>query len=197
MNSNLSLAACENRVKRAEAAGTLGTEFATSSATSAQVWRSFFDIPSYAVRRDVDHRDPNVMLVTFNTPSIPKFIPYLQDNIEDEFQWGTWGIKMVFGNYPNGALLKFETGVVPHVNGLGGNEIVMDSNQPIEEYESQWTIRHEYGHVIGLPDCYHEFFDSQLGAFVNYQLDVTDLMCSRAGDMNERIYQELTRVYRR
>jgi hypothetical protein len=103
---------------------------------------------------------------------------------------------MTFGNYPNGALLKFEAGVVPHVNGLGGNEIVMDSTQPIEEYESQWTIRHEYGHVIGLPDCYHEFYDSELGAFVNYQLDVTDLMCSRAGNMKERIYKELVRVYR-
>lgn len=195
-NTGASAASCVARVARAEAAGNLGTEFATLSANSAAIWRAFFDIPAYAVRRDVDHSNPKVMAVTFNTPSIPKFIPYLQTNIEDEFRFGDWGIKMTFGNYPNGALLKFETGVVPHVNGLGGNEIVMDSNQPIEEYESQWTIRHEYGHVIGLPDCYHEFFDSELGAFVNYQLDVTDLMCSRAGNMNERIYKELVRVYR-
>jgi len=90
----------------------------------------------------------------------------------------------------------FQPGVVPHVNGLGGNEIVMDSNQPIEEYESQWTIRHEFGHVIGLPDCYHEFYDVSQQAFVNYQLDITDLMCSRAGNMNERIYNELKRVYK-
>jgi hypothetical protein len=71
----------------------------------------------------------------------------------------------------------------------------MDSNQPIEEYESQWTIRHEFGHVLGLPDCYHEFYDVNARAYVNYQLDITDLMCSRAGNMNERIYKELKEAY--
>jgi hypothetical protein len=188
---------CTKKVAKAEAAGTLGGLYATLSATSVRVWNEFFDIPADAVRSDVDHTDPNVMKVPFNTPSIAKFIPYLQDNVEDEFRFGTWGLKVVYGTYPDGPLLKFEPGVVPHVNGLGGNEIVMDSNQPIEEYESQWTIRHEFGHVIGLPDCYHEFYDSQLGAFVNYQLDIQDLMCSRAGNMNERLAVELQRVYKK
>lgn len=73
----------------------------------------------------------------------------------------------------------------------------MDSNQPIEEYDSQWTIRHEFGHVLGLPDCYHEFYDTTQEAYVNYQFDVTDLMCSRAGNMNERIYLELKKAYQK
>ena len=197
LNNGIStVEACRNRVLQAEGLNSLGQLFATLSAHSARVWRNFFDIPAYAVRNDVDHADPQVMVMPFNTPSIPKFIPYLQDNVEEEFKFGDWGMKIVFGDFPDGAYLKFEPGVVPHVNGLGGNEIVMDSNQPIEEYESQWTIRHEFGHVIGLPDCYHEFYDQQQGAFVNYQLDVTDLMCSRAGNMNERIFNELVRVYR-
>ena len=187
---------CKNRVAQSEKNEKLGELFATLSATSVRVWNAFFDIPDYAIRSDVDHSDTNVMKVPFNTPEIPKFVPYLKDNVEDEFKFGEWSMKVVYGVYPDGAYLKFEPGVVPHVNGLGGNEIVMDSNQSIEEYESQWTIRHEFGHVIGLPDCYHEFYDSQLGAFVNYQLDVTDLMCSRAGNMNERIAKELQRAYR-
>ncbi len=135
------------------------------------------------------------MNVVFNTPSLPKFIPYLKNNIEDEFRWENWGMKMTFGNYSSGPRLVFETGVVPHVNGLGGDTITMDSNQPIEEYESQWTIRHEFGHVLGLPDCYHEFYDTDLKAYVNYQLDITDLMCSRAGNIKERIYLELKKAY--
>ena len=159
-------------------------------------WDSFFKIPVSARRKDVKWSG-NTATVPFNTPEIPKFIPYLQDNIEDEFKWKGWGLKINFGSYYDGPYLKFEPGVVPHVNGLGGNEIVMDSNQPIEEYESQWTIRHEFGHVIGLPDCYHEFYDTSLNAYVNYQLDITDLMCSRAGNMNERIYLELKEAYKK
>lgn len=159
-------------------------------------WDGFFKIPVSARRRDVKWSG-NTATVPFNTPEIPKFIPYLKDNIEDEFKWKGWGLKINFGSFYDGPYLKFEPGVVPHVNGLGGNEIVMDSNQPIEEYESQWTIRHEFGHVIGLPDCYHEFYDTSAQAYVNYQLDITDLMCSRAGNMNERIYLELKEAYKK
>ncbi len=157
-------------------------------------WDSFFKIPEDARRKDVIWLN-DIMTVPFNTPSIAKFIPYLQDNIEDEFRFGTWGMKLIFGTFADGPKLVFKAGEVPHVNGLGGNEITMDSNQPIEEYESRWTIRHEFGHVIGLPDCYHEFFDTKLDAYVNYQLDVTDIMCSRAGNMKERIFDELKEAY--
>ncbi len=71
----------------------------------------------------------------------------------------------------------------------------MDANQALEEYNAQWTIRHEFGHVLGLPDCYHEFYDVKLNAYVNYELDSSDIMCSRAGNFKPRIYQELKRVY--
>ena len=193
--SNVNPARCKSALEQDEKEGKLAQSFATYSARSVQVWNAFFDIPDFAVRSDVTHTDPNLMIVPFNTPKVAKFIPYLQGNVEDEFKFQDWKMVIKFGTFPNGARLTFKPGVTPHVTGLGGNEIVMDSNQPIEEYESQWTIRHEFGHVIGLPDCYHEFYDDDQKAFVNYQLDITDLMCSRAGDMNERIYKELKRAY--
>jgi hypothetical protein len=195
LNSGAGRSSCVNRVAREENAGTLPALFTTLMGSGERVWRSFFDIPRSGVRRDVDHTNANRMVVPFNTPSIERFRPYLQDNVEAEFQWGTWQLLVNFGSFMNGPRLEFRAGTVPHVNGLGGNVITMDSNQPIEEYESQWTIRHEFGHVIGLPDCYHEFYDESLRAFVNYQLDIKDLMCSRAGDMTERIFLELKRVY--
>ncbi len=196
-NNAQTLDRCRARVQREREAGRLGALYTELFAFSARVWRNFFDIPSSAVRSDVNHRDPKRMVVPFNTPSVERFIPYLKDNVEDEFRFGDWSLVINFGRFLNGPRLTFKPGVVPHVTGLGGNEIVMDSNQPIEEFDSQWTIRHEFGHVIGLPDCYHEFYDDEQQAFVNYQLDVTDLMCSRAGNMNERIARELQRVYRR
>lgn len=188
---------CEREVTQAERLGRLGALFPRFYARGERQWRRFFEIPLYAVRSDVEHSDPNHMIVPFNRPKIAKFAPYVQDNVEDEFKWGDWKLSVKFGVFRQGPRLTFKRGVVPHVTGLGGNEIVMDSNQPIEEFDSQWTIRHEFGHVIGLPDCYHEFYDPKIEAFVNYQLDVKDLMCSRAGDMNERIALELQKMYRR
>lgn len=185
---------CTSGVEKAWTENKLG-EFYTKYFTGAKkLWDDFFVIPSGAARSDFSWSG-NSMSVVFNTPAIPKFIPYLKNNIEEEFRWNGWGIKMKFGTYTLGPKLVFKPGVVPSVNGLGGDTITMDSNQPIEEYESQWTIRHEFGHVLGLPDCYHEFYDTSLRAFVNYQLDITDLMCSRAGNMKERIYLELKKAY--
>lgn len=196
INARNSANSCKSRVDKAVADNKLAEAYGSYYPSGKKIWDAFFVIPTSARRKDVKWTG-DVMTVPFNTPTIERFRPYLQTNIEEEFRFGTWGLKLNFGSFSNGPLLVFQPGVVPHVNGLGGNQIVMDSNQPIEEYESQWTIRHEFGHVIGLPDCYHEFFDTKLDAFVNYQLDITDLMCSRAGNMNERIYNELKGAYKR
>lgn len=194
LNNSHPVADCKAAVARAVQKNQLATIYNQYFPAAKRNWDDFFVIPDYARRSDLVWTD-NVFTVPFNTPTIAKFIPYLQDNIEEEFRFATWGLRMNFGTFADGPVLIFKPGVVPHVNGLGGNEIVMDSNQPIEEYESQWTIRHEFGHVLGLPDCYHEFYDETLKAYVNYQLDTTDLMCSRAGNMKERIYNELKLAY--
>ena len=38
-------------------------------------------------------------------------------------------------------------------------------------------------------------YDEDKELAINYQIDTTDLMCSRTGEMNERIYKELRRHY--
>lgn len=194
VNTEDDLVSCRDRVYSAFKNNSLASIYEKYILRSKKIWNDFFKIPLNARRSDIRWSQSKA-IVPFNNPEIPKFGPYLRDNIEDEFRWKNWELKLTFGRYPGGPRLKFEPGVVPHVNGLGGNEIVMDANQPIEEYESQWTIRHEFGHVLGLPDCYHEFYDTEANAYVNYQLDISDLMCSRAGNMKERIYDELQKAY--
>lgn len=194
LNSLKNLKRCQKEFEKASEKNELFNFYKMHIMESKKNWDEFFKIPKYAIREDINWSG-KAATIPFNIPTIAKFIPYLRNNVEDEFKWHGWKLEIIFGNYPSAPYLKFEPGVVPHVNELGGNEIVMDSNQPIEEYESQWTIRHEFGHILGLPDCYHEFYDVKAKAYVNYQLDTTDLMCSRAGNMKKRIYEELKKAY--
>ena len=93
------------------------------------------------------------------------------------------------------SFLVFEDGAVPHVNQVGGNTITLDANTPTDEYSVQWTLRHEFGHLLGFKDCYLEFYDHVEKQFVNYQLDLTDIMCSEAGNFTAHHSSELRRVY--
>lgn len=167
-------------------------------ATAMRTWNAFFDISR--PRNDVEWipAGQNEMRVVFKNIKDPEIAAWLKENVEEEFKFEpedfTMTLKYIRGNWGT-AYLEFKPGVTPHV--AGGNKLVMDANQDIKEYSVQWTIRHEFGHILRLPDCYHEFFDTEKMEMVNYQLDTSDLMCSRAGKMNERIYKELERVYKK
>lgn len=159
-------------------------------------WDSFYKITN--PRKDVvwSKKAPGVMEVVFKDPKNREISNWLKDNVEDEFRLvnKNWSLEMRYipGKFGT-AHLEFKKNVTPHVS--GGNKIVMDANTELEEYGVKWTIRHEFGHILRIPDCYHEFYDRDLNLMINYQLDVTDLMCSRAGSMNERIFNELKRHY--
>ncbi|OFZ20286.1 MAG: hypothetical protein A2Z20_12775 [Bdellovibrionales bacterium RBG_16_40_8] len=164
---------------------------------SAGVYKSFFEISN--ARRDIKWNKGSSFLasIPFLTPSSEEVKRYIKENIEDEYSWKSWGLKIDFINQNPAPYVVFTPGVVPHVEYIGGNKIEMDANASLDEYEVQWTIRHEFGHVLGFPDCYHEFFDEVNYEFINYQIDVNDLMCSRAGNFTQRIYDQLEASYMR
>ena len=133
-------------------------------------------------------------LVPFQAPDRMDLQTFLSKNIEDEWKWTGWQLRLDFK--PTAAAhLVLQAGTTPHVNGIAGNIIYMDGNAPLSEWDVQWTIRHEFGHVVGFPDCYVEFYDAAKQEMVNYQIDTTDLMCSRAGTMKERIFNEMKKTY--
>lgn len=141
----------------------------------------------------------NVLSFPFTNPHNDAIKEFLAYNIEDEFKWDNFQLKLNFVDEAAEDIthVVFEPGVTPHVNKLAGSEITMDANSPLSEYDVQWTIRHEYGHVVGFTDCYVEFYDPEVEAFVSYQLDVTNLMCSRRGKFQQSHYDQLERVYKK
>lgn len=165
-------------------------------AAGQKLWGRYFQL---AVKRpDVKwyHSLVEIMSVPFVKPSSPEVERFLTSNIQEEWQLPHWKLELSYqGSSPGTPYIVFEPGATPHVNAVGGNTITMDQNQPLTEYGVQWIIRHEFGHVLGFPDCYVEFYDSDEKRMVAYQLDISNLMCSRRGAIQATHYDEVKKHY--
>ncbi len=185
---------CEKKFAAAVEENTILDFFFHYYPTGKKVFDSNFLIE--AKRSDLvwTSAEPNRATIPVRDSKNSEINHFLEFNTEDEWKWGDWQLDLLLT--PNADIyLRFVAGVTPNVNTLAGNRITMDANAPLTEWNTQWTIRHEFGHVLGLPDCYVEFYDGNLKAMVNYQIDTENLMCSRAGKMQEIHYNELKRAY--
>ena len=180
--------------------GDVGGFWLRYSPKSSEIWKSFFQIAWQ--RNDIDWTplDPNVASMPVLDPENENVSYVLKQNVEDEWKWptanGLWQLQLHFEKGGDPAAMthiEFVSGTTPHV--IPPNKIVMNADQPTTEYEYRWALRHEYGHVLGFPDCYLEFYDIDQKAIVNYQLDTSDLMCSRRGVLKQNHYDEMRRVY--
>ena len=162
--------------------------------SSQATWDSYFKLED--ARSDVSWSEANLMRIPFTTPDRPAIEAFLKKEIQDEWRWQDWQLQLDFGpGGSNTTHIEFVPGSTPHVNSLGGSTITMDANSPLNDYNVRWTIRHEFGHVLGFPDCYVEFYDRDLGAMVNYQIDTSNLMCSRRGKFKQTHFDELKAAY--
>jgi hypothetical protein len=196
LNSGSSLSACASSLRQAESSGQVLSWVNGYLPRSERLWRSFFELGGKRMDVHWDRRRPELTLLPFRDPGEERVRSFLVDNIEDEWRLPGWNLRLDFGGTSwNTAEIVFEAGATPHVNGLGGSTITMDSNQSLMEYGTRWTIRHEFGHVLGLPDCYIEFYDSDREVMVSYQLDLGNLMCSRRGKLLPIHFDELKKAY--
>lgn len=163
------------------------------------LYQSFFQIPRSRPDTQWVAGEVNKLIIPFTNPQNPTILDFLKFNIEDEFRWNNWKLELNFVEEKSESTthVVFVPGTTPNVDGLAGSKITMDANSPLSEYNVQWTIRHEYGHTLGLPDCYLEFYDVEIESYVSYQLDITNLMCSRRGHFQQIHFDELHKVYAR
>lgn len=197
LNNYDSLSTCQGRIDQMiTSQADLNAYYSQRERRSSELYRSFFTIPDHARRRDFSWAN-NRLITPFTDPEKEEVRHFMKFNVEDEWKWGEWKLEMPFSTERGHPYVVFQPGATPNVNGLGGDRITMNANQPLSEYDAQWTIRHEFGHVLGLPDCYVEFYAAEKQAIVNYQIDVDNIMCSRRGHVKQENVDELARVYGR
>lgn len=198
LNARKAESACDSESRAAIQARTAKAFYNDHKPSAVRNWRSFFNIPKSFPAVDWDKGSPNTASVPFLDPGNQTMRSFLKDNLEAEWKWDLWQLKVKFNSNAPGAIeVIWQPGITPHVPGLGSNQIYMDSNAPLTEWDVQWTIRHEFGHNLGFPDCYLEYYDQTKGVIVSYQMDVSDLMCSRRGKLKQRHYDEMKRIYLR
>lgn len=192
--ASYSYEACDTEVTQNHA--NLAAYYAGKIARSQELWASLFQLYDDSIRTDLTwtSADPNTLHYPFLQINDPTIATYFTTNVEDEWRLGSWHLKIEFTsqNAPDLSHLEYQAGVTPHEE---TNKIVMDQNEPLTEYLTQWTIRHEFGHLLGFKDCYVEYYDARLKAMVNYPIDPTNLMCSRRGHLQQQHFDVLKAAY--
>lgn len=183
---------CETQFKKAFRAKKIQAFYDRYLPEGKKTWDKYFTVSN--PRRDLvwNSKNSDEAILPFRTPANTDILQFLKFNIEEEWKWGSWQLRLDFQSNADVRVI-FQPGVLPHVNTLGGNTINMDANSPLEEWDTQWTIRHEFGHVLGFNDCYVEFYDDTEKAMINYQLDVTNIMCATNGKVKD-IHVDLLRA---
>lgn len=182
---------CDSVLEKALRNSTLFDVFKKYQDLAQKSYEKLFEVT--VPRKDIRLIDGNLVM-GFKPSGNNAINLFVKKNVEAEWQWTSGGLKLNFD--PKAAAnIRFIPGTIASVDSVGGDTITMDSQVSLESWDSQWTIRHEYGHVLGFPDCYIEFWDDSEKSFISYQFDLDNLMCSRAGKFNDRNKSEFLKAY--
>lgn len=175
---------CNDELQKAIAKNRLWDYYNRFNKYGQQQYSSFFSIP--AIRPEIYwSEDRTVLHSPFLSPSRLDVQKWLSSNVEEEWKNDQFQLKLDFVDNSNNSIphIEFQSGVTAHVNEIAGDTITMDGDYSIDNYDQRWTIRHEYGHVLGFVDCYLEFYDVNEKAMIYYEIDIDNLMCSRHGKL--------------
>lgn len=183
---------CKSRLDQAIMSNVVD-QYHQQYATQARgIFNTYFEIDEVRPEAVWNYQQPRVMDFPFTTPDRIDVRDWFKLNVEDEWHLKDWQLKISFANRPGLAKIVFESGTTPNAE---GDVITMDANTPLNDYETSWTIRHEFGHILGFPDCYVEFYDAKNEVMINYQIDIDNLMCSRRGHLQATHYEQLKKYY--
>lgn len=122
-----------------------------------------------------------VMTLRIFAPGIDRF--YLQellDAVETTWTNDKFSLKTVLISAPEKEAITIfpTTRAVSYVPDDDNRQVYLSQSQDM--LTSMRILAHEFGHVLGFPDCYIEFFDDKKKELVYYEIskNYTNIMCS-------------------
>lgn len=195
-NSEKSLDACTKELALAEKNQTVFDFYQSYIVKAKKTYDDFFTVNP--VRKDITwSADGQTLTQNFIDPNVAKVANWLKTNIEEE--WKATGFQLIINfvkENPISPYIEFVKGVTPHVSGENWEKVTMDPDYSLDDYNTQWTIRHEFGHILGFPDCYLEFYNSKEETMTYYTIETDNLMCAWGGKLQPSHPAELRRAYK-
>ncbi len=161
-----------------------------------KVWSSMFAIDEEHRRKNLTWRDHVLEIPTLDEEANP-LLHVAKGLIEGAWRDGVKSIQLRLLTSSQQDLLRFvlAPNVLAHASQLGGDQIVINSGANLKSSWTRANILHEFGHILGLPDCYVEFFDEMEQVMVTYGLDESNIMCSGSGRVHEVHWRALEEAY--
>ncbi len=196
-NGNIEDVDCQSELTKDLAANRALDYYTDFNKYGEKQYNSFFAIPK--TRPEIYWNDEKTKFFTpFLAPARTDVKAWLADNVQDEWKGPGFNLLLDFKDSSKDPIphIQFQSGVTAHVNDIAGDTITMDGDYAINSYDQRWTIRHEYGHVLGFVDCYLEFYDTNEKAMIYYEIDTDNLMCSRHGNLQPGHITSLRAAYK-
>ncbi|MBC7465315.1 MAG: hypothetical protein H7256_04930 [Bdellovibrio sp.] len=194
-NSMMPTAICSAQFDEAKTNDDVYAYYQKNFKAAQAAYQDFFKVKP--VRKDITW-SPEQKTITQNfiDPNVAKVANWLKTNIEEE--WKNTGFQLIINfvkQNPISPFIVFEKGVTPHVSGENWETITMDPDYSLDDYNTQWTIRHEFGHILGFPDCYLEFYNKTEKTMTYYTIEPDNLMCAWGGKLQPSHETELRKAY--
>lgn len=194
-NQNGNTKACLREFLKLHEASDIANYFKKYLPYAEKTYKDFFKVNS--VRKELKWNSEKTKITQdFIMPSVLPIANWLKSNVEEE--WKALNFQLLvnyISNNNTAPYIQFEAGVTPNVSGSTWNTITMDPNYSLDDFSTQWTIRHEFGHILGFPDCYLEFYDSKKKEMIYYTIETENLMCAWGGKLQQSHVQELQKAY--
>ncbi len=194
-NSWISIEKCKNELAASVEEKKVFEYYSKYLSDAEKVYSDYFKAEH---RRSDLKWDPTGVQLTqdFILPTLPRIADWLKENIEDEWKGAGFQLKLnLVANNQISPFIQFEKNVIPNVSGPTRNLITMDPDYALDDQLTRLVIRHEFGHVLGFPDCYVEFYDENTQEMIYYSIEPDNIMCAWGGKVKPSHIEELRRVY--